>query len=344
LRARIDAAEEDAVIDTRDPENSPNLRSFHTVDLDEARELTCRTFAEHDVRVAGATDLDFRLDLAQSNRLTVGRMSYGAETTVNGPPMQRCYHLNLPAAGRSTVAQRGARRTIAGGEAGVVFSPDAPLMVQLSQDSWQYHVKLPKDVLETHAAKLTGSPTHPPIDFALTFGLRMGAGRALIETVGFLYEQLTRPGGLGSVPSVCRELESAVMTHLLLTVPNQLTRASNAGPAQPRRSSIQHVIDEIDDQPHRGWTSTDLAVHAGMSPRALQAGFHEIVGMSPTAYLRGVRLERARDDLLAGAMVTDVAVRWGFFHLGRFAQHFRQRFGELPSDTSRRGRGVRAPG
>lgn len=36
------------------------------------------------------------------------------------------------------------------------------------------------------------------------------------------------------------------------------------------------------------------------------------------------------------ASVTDVAVRWGFFHLGRFAQQYRERFGVLPSETVRR--------
>lgn len=31
--------------------------------------------------------------------------------------------------------------------------------------------------------------------------------------------------------------------------------------------------------------------------------------------------------------VTDFATKWGFFHLGRFSQQYRQRFGILPSQT-----------
>ena len=31
--------------------------------------------------------------------------------------------------------------------------------------------------------------------------------------------------------------------------------------------------------------------------------------------------------------VTDVAMRWGFFHQSRFAQQYREQFQELPSAT-----------
>jgi transcriptional regulator GlxA family with amidase domain len=44
----------------------------------------------------------------------------------------------------------------------------------------------------------------------------------------------------------------------------------------------------------------------------------------------------ARRELLTGAAsVTDVATRWGFFHLGRFSQEYGQLYGERPSQTLR---------
>lgn len=53
-------------------------------------------------------------------------------------------------------------------------------------------------------------------------------------------------------------------------------------------------------------------------------------------YLRGVRLDRVHLELSTrGGAVTDVAARWGFFHPGRFAQQYRDRFGELPSETAK---------
>jgi AraC-like DNA-binding protein len=59
------------------------------------------------------------------------------------------------------------------------------------------------------------------------------------------------------------------------------------------------------------------------------------------SYVRRHRLERVREELLsldpaAGVTVTDVALRHGFAHTGRFAAAYRERFGELPSATMRR--------
>jgi transcriptional regulator GlxA family with amidase domain len=56
-------------------------------------------------------------------------------------------------------------------------------------------------------------------------------------------------------------------------------------------------------------------------------------------YLRHLRLDRARADLLHLAdvpSVASVALRWGFGHLGRFSADYKERFGESPGESLRR--------
>lgn len=81
-----------------------------------------------------------------------------------------------------------------------------------------------------------------------------------------------------------------------------------------------------------------MARHAGVSGRRLQQGFAECLGVTPMAYVRRVRLERAHEDLSMGLPVTDTAYHWGFGNLGRFARAYQDRFGEAPSETRRRSR------
>jgi transcriptional regulator GlxA family with amidase domain len=56
----------------------------------------------------------------------------------------------------------------------------------------------------------------------------------------------------------------------------------------------------LDENPAAEMSTADLAAMAGISARALQAGFQELVGMPPSAYLRGVRLDLVHLELASG--------------------------------------------
>ncbi|WPB90739.1 helix-turn-helix transcriptional regulator [Streptomyces malaysiensis] len=65
--------------------------------------------------------------------------------------------------------------------------------------------------------------------------------------------------------------------------------------------------------------------------------FREEPDTSPMSYVRGLRLDRIRHDILTtDDPIGDIAYRWGVTHLGRFASEYRSRFGELPSATAAR--------
>lgn len=90
----------------------------------------------------------------------------------------------------------------------------------------------------------------------------------------------------------------------------------------------------------------DLCVAACTSMSRLERAFRETFGLSPRRYLMLRRLAGVRGELLRAApqtSITEVAMRWGFFHLGRFSQEYRQHFSEQPSQTLRNQRKVPAP-
>jgi AraC family ethanolamine operon transcriptional activator len=74
-----------------------------------------------------------------------------------------------------------------------------------------------------------------------------------------------------------------------------------------------------------------------ISRRTLQYSFQEVLDLNPVKFLRVMRLNGVRRVLRAADpqndTVGDVAARWGFWHLSRFAADYREMFGELPSDT-----------
>lgn len=85
----------------------------------------------------------------------------------------------------------------------------------------------------------------------------------------------------------------------------------------------------------------DVANTLGVSIRVLQLSFRKAYGCSPLQFLIQCRLDNAHVRLLAATSndtVTAIAWQCGFIQPSVFAARYRERFGELPSETLKRSR------
>lgn len=117
--------------------------------------------------------------------------------------------------------------------------------------------------------------------------------------------------------------------HESLSAPPELTIPSSA--------RLRRAIEFMHANAHLPINVTEIAEATGISSRSLQTSFRTHLDLTPLDYLRRIRLDRVREELRAGHVddvtVAEVARRWGFAHLGRFAAHYAERFGELPRHT-----------
>jgi len=96
--------------------------------------------------------------------------------------------------------------------------------------------------------------------------------------------------------------------------------------------ACQHALENLEGR----ITLTDLEVLAGVSARNLQYGFMRKYGCSPMKWVRNERLNLAQRHLSnpeQGTSVTSVATALGFSNLGLFSRYYKEKFGELPSQT-----------
>jgi transcriptional regulator GlxA family with amidase domain len=131
------------------------------------------------------------------------------------------------------------------------------------------------------------------------------------------------------------------MTGLLLAQPHNYSDRLARGQADTARPlSMRRVIELVEREPAGDLSLARLAAAAGTGPRTLQRNFREYVGVSPREYVQWIRLGRAHDDLAAGAggTVAEIAFRWGFTHVPRFAGAYQERYGVPPSATLRAAR------
>jgi AraC-like DNA-binding protein len=305
----------------------PVQRLVKTHDFDEAHEHITNVYIPHGLESRDGRPLDFKLRYLASDKLTIGHLRYGADAELLVPPMLSCYHVNLTLHGATMVTQAGRSAATDANKSGVLFGPNAPFTVRWSPDAIQYAIKVPRASLEGQLAALLGRPVADPVTFDLGFDLTSPRGQSLMASVQHLRNELSRDGGIAQIPLVRAQLESYVLSQMLL-----ITATRDV----VRRRHVRIAMDFIEEHATEPITGPDIASAACVSLRALQVGFHEELGMSPMAYLRSVRLDRAHGDLLAGPPdggVSEVATRWGFWHLGRFAEQYRRKFGVLPSDT-----------
>jgi len=101
-----------------------------------------------------------------------------------------------------------------------------------------------------------------------------------------------------------------------------------------RRRLVRRACDwvlSMSDTP----TVPELCEHLHVSRRTLQYAFETVVGLSPVVYLRCLRLNAVRRDLLGGtaSTVQAAAARRGFWSLSQFASDYRRQFDERPSQT-----------
>ena len=100
----------------------------------------------------------------------------------------------------------------------------------------------------------------------------------------------------------------------------------------------QRVVDAAVEA-FRGWldarlfepiTMAEAAAELGAGPTQLARGFASAFGIAPHAYVITRRLEAARDRILDGAPLADVATEVGFFDQAHLTRHFKRFLGTTP--------------
>lgn len=262
-------------------------------------------------------------------------VSYGTEAIATTTPARTDYRIQLPLAGRS-VSVMGRTEVVCADTQGVVGSPVCDQIIRSAADSRRLMMYFSGEALTRHLSSMLGEAIVGKVRFDPVLDLTRGAGRSLRRWVMLAVEELDQSDALLANPLAVAQFEQLLLTGLVCGQPHSysdlLKRRTAISPL-----SVKRAIDYIHANLHLPITAEQLVAAAGVPGRTLYAHFRHATGLAPLAYVRKVRYERVRQELLTGtdAHLTMVATRWGFEHMGRFAQGYRALFGERPSETLR---------
>lgn len=265
-------------------------------------------------------------------------LQYGADVAINIGPFAEFYMLELPLAGMVRL-QYGDQDYINRPGMAALLSPEKPVRSRWSSDCAEVMIKIDRRKLEGCLAEAIGCVPTQPLEFSPLIDLSSPSGRAISEYVSYLVNQARENSPvLGFGPGVS-SLEKTLFNLLLTCQPHNYTDALVA----QRNPVLPHYVVKAREYIHANLQHEirveEVAQAAGVTERALFYAFRRFVGVTPYAYVRNLRLEQVRLELTrspSSTTITELAFKWGFSHMGRFARDYAQRFGEKPSATARR--------
>lgn len=316
--------------------------SLRGVTIDEAVSVGSLVFHRHAITPllrGGAPRLT--LHSYQSGPVTLGTVTYSGPVRVETGAVPNAYQINL-SLDRPLRAMRGDESIIAGPRLAAVYGLHQHGFEGFDRPQRVLGVKIEHFALERRLEQLLDrSLSGAPIEFEFGMPLDGSRSRDWYTVLQLLGRRLWSSPGLSVDSSITVNLQDTLLTGLLMSARHSFSDelAQPVGAAAPR--AVRRAVEIVDAHPDASlMTVPDLARTAGVSVRALQAGFRATFDTTPLAFLRERRLTHARRDLETASTeqtsVADVAERWGFAHHGRFSLDYRRRFGEHPSATLRR--------
>lgn len=197
-------------------------------------------------------------------------------------------------------------------------------------------MSLPTEYLAEISVDAAGrdlTPSHNGTAIAVPL-LVMAKLRRLHAATGQLAE--TTPEIIAN-PDAARGLEQQLIEAMLACLGGTEVRQDTA--ALRRHAAIVEQFRSVAEAHNdRAVYLTEVCAEIGVNVRTLLLCCQEQLGMGPKQYLLLRRLHMTRRALLAvdprAGCVTEIATRYGFWELGRFAAYYKQVFGESPSATS----------
>lgn len=308
----------------------------------ESHDKIAHELADHDLRWRRGV-VDTSMYKVGVRALEMYMLQYGAEVEVRPRIPQGFALVHLSLKGAIDIVSDDQRITVSSGEV-AYLAPRKNFRMLWQRGAQQLILKVPTALLYSAAPEADLSA-----DLPSTMRLSPGASKQWHLIMQSLLNVGITPTESRQGDGWVEHLEKNVALFLLCqrssrqrlpcTDGNASSTSIHSLCSDSSKSSALQRLDAMERYIHRHLRApvgvTDLARAAGVSIRTLNILCQEYRRETPMRVLRDIRLDAVRSTLLLNhrVSVTQVALDYGFGHLGRFSAYYKERFGELPSMT-----------
>lgn len=305
---------------------------FESSDPVMTRAETTGILKDHHITWRGG-EVNSALRCVNVGELSFMLLRYGAAVHIAPGALQDFYLFQVPIRGKSAIGVAN-HTVIADQNTATVISPNLALQLDWEQNCEQFLIKIPKSRLNQACMQLLDIAPEEQIQFYPEYQLHSTHGLAWQHQVSSILSYVNQKDLLPTQWFNNHELN--LLQHLLLTQPNNYSHYFSPSIRMTGQRRLRLARRYIHQHLGENLRLADIAHACESSVRSITEAFRAQLNTSPTLYIRDARLEAVRKELLLSAptaQVTEIAIRWGFNHLGRFSSWYKDKYQESPQDT-----------
>lgn len=316
----------------------PDHLIFHHRDQDATCTGVSQILKPHRLRVMGASQ-QFSAQmhcLNTQSQLSIYRLEYSEAVSIEPDVLEQFYLIQIPTQGYAEI-QCQSHKFMSYVQMASLISPNHEFKMHWHAASPQIILKISKQDFIQHCRAHFPQSNFASPEFDAKLDLSQQHGAFFLQLLKTLIDASTQHMHPLQHAMVFKQFESSLYNALLYGQPSNLQpllqQQASAPVLEPHY--IKKVEEYLRAHLHEELNIEHLAIYAGVSVRSLFHGFKHFKGISPMAFLKNLRFEHAHHDLTqrSSLSITEIAYKWGFSHLGRFSQEYKQRYGVLPSIT-----------
>lgn len=309
---------------------------FQSNDLDCARERVAQKFCRHRLDLIGERETFCAVhNHVSGGMISLNYISYGADVLIDPGELGDFYLIQMPVSGAATI-RNGSQEFLTNRRVASILNADLATRMQWWEGCAQILIQIRKAPLLDFVGRFLGRE----LPGRLVFDPRIDFTRAEMQSWRRLACSLFQAADErqpAAAPAIAAALhEQCLLETFLRFQPSNLCHFFRDERETVAARHLKRAEEFIRVNAALPITLLDIAKAAEVAPRTLQLAYKRAFGISPIRALTRERLRRVRFDLVAELgqhSVTEIALRWGFNHLGRFAAEYRREFGECPHET-----------